>query len=145
MIRVLNPDLEAMLTRDEGRKLEAYKDSLGNWTIGVGHLLGDKPRMTEITNAECDALLRADIDVAFAQMQKTFLNWHRHNDARVNALVNMCFNLGPKVEQFTHFIAAMNESNYTDAARFMLESLWAKQVGQRATRLSNTILKGLPQ
>ena len=27
------------LVRDEGKRLRPYRDSLGNWTVGVGHLL----------------------------------------------------------------------------------------------------------
>jgi len=53
--------LKAELVRDEGLKLVSYRDTVGLWTIGVGHLLGTQRRMTEITNAEAMALLEAEI------------------------------------------------------------------------------------
>ena len=55
----------ALIEQREGRRLSAYRDSRGIWTIGVGHAAtGLPPRpcagMT-ITEAECDALLAADL------------------------------------------------------------------------------------
>jgi lysozyme len=139
--------LRAELSRDEGRRLMAYKDSLGYWTVGVGHLLGTSPRMSNITEAECDALLNADIEEArllVVQIIKgsTDLYPGGWNDVRVRALINMAFNLGEKLHQFVHFLDAVRAGQWEEASKQMLQSLWAKQVGGRAVRLSEMIRTG---
>ena len=55
----------AAIERREGRRLSAYRDSRGIWTIGVGHAAtGLPPRPSAgmtISEAACDALLAADL------------------------------------------------------------------------------------
>jgi lysozyme len=59
------------------------------------------------------------------------------------ALINMNFNLGiHKLEQFVGMINALREKNYTLAAQEALNSLWAKQVHQRATDIALMIREG---
>ena len=144
------------LMRDEGVKLHAYKDSVGLWTIGVGHLLGMEQRMAWITKAEMEALLEADIDEAeklVRQLVPSFIYWAYGDpggpgssgpseDARCRALVNMAFNLGPRLAQFKIFLAAVNEQEWLAASQAMMLSKWAKQVGARAERLRDMILEG---
>lgn len=144
MIRVSDDTLKAQIVRDEGKRLKAYLDTQGFWTIGVGHLLGPTARMLEITEEECDALLDHDIQTAFRGMIKVLGDdWHKHDYARVTAVVNMVFNLGEqKLSKFTHFLSSMKSQNYEQAALDMMNSLWAKQVPARAARLRDAILKG---
>ena len=55
----------AAIEQREGRRLSAYRDSRGIWTIGVGHAATGLPPVPHagmtITEAECDALLAADL------------------------------------------------------------------------------------
>lgn len=144
--------LKVELIRNEGVKLVSYQDSVGLWTIGVGHLLGDRRRMTEITVPEAMALLEADIDTA-----DEVVNWlvpgytywsgdsggpgaHRaHNQVRARALVNMAFNLGYRLAGFKKFLAAVNANDWATAGAEMMDSKWAQQVGARAVRLRKMI------
>lgn len=128
------------LRRDEGVRFTPYKDSLGNWTIGVGHLLGASARMTLITAAEADALLFDDIDAARGLIIMLVPNWPSLNDDRQRALLNMAFNLGDHLKTFVHFLDAVNNGAWVSAAEHMMQSLWAKQVGARALRLHDLIL-----
>lgn len=129
--------LRRELLRDEGVRLEAYKDSVGLWTIGVGHLLGDQPRMTRITQQEADALLDYDIDSAEALAMTLVPNPDvRATASRWRAIVNMTFNLGSRLAQFHRFLAALDNGQWDAAADEMLQSKWAKQVGARANRLA---------
>lgn len=50
----------AFIRQEEGERLYAYKDSVGVWTIGVGHTGPDVFPGKTITTAESDALLQAD-------------------------------------------------------------------------------------
>lgn len=85
----------AALIAREGKRLKAYKDSVGVWTIGVGHTsAAGLPIVTAgltITDAECDAILARDLvqyeaavnKVGAALSQKSF-----------DALVSLAFNIG---------------------------------------------------
>src|SRR5215211_7842311 len=54
-----------VLAEREGRKLKAYRDSVGVWTIGIGHTsAAGAPKVTPglvITEAECDAIFARDL------------------------------------------------------------------------------------
>jgi lysozyme len=137
MVSQLSKDL----IRDEGLRLTAYKDSVGLWTIGVGHLLGTRPRMTEITFAEAMALLAADIEIAEGIARKWVPSLEA-DETRWRAACNMAFNLGDRIGQFKRFIYAVENQDWPRAAAAMLDSKWARQVGVRAIRLSLLIEKG---
>ncbi len=135
------------LRHDEGVRLSAYRDSMGYWTIGVGHLLGASPRMSSITESECDALLEADIETAIMLVAKLTpslfqISQTEFLDVRLRAIVNMAFNLGPRLAEFEKFLAAVRSADWLTAASEMANSLWAKQVGPRAQRLEQMILTG---
>jgi lysozyme len=135
--------LKEELTYDEGLRLEAYKDSVGLWTIGVGHLLGTSKRMSEVTKEEAMSLLEADIDRAEATVMNlvpTYPTWGTENELRARALVNMAFNLGNRLGEFHKFLAAVNDWDWERASRCMMQSKWAGQVGPRAVRLRNMVL-----
>lgn len=142
--------LRADLTRDEGKKLSAYKDTNGFWTIGVGHLLGSEQRMTTITEDECTALLDFDIDLAEAAVKRvvdvpnscTFLLL---DDVRQRALVNMMFNRGEKhFRESTTITPAIMQAMkliggqdlWPAVSDAIMASPWAKQIGKRAERLA---------
>lgn len=132
--------LRAELTRDEGLKLQAYQDTLGFWTIGVGHLLGKTQRMIEITVAEAEALLDADIESArnLAIMAVPKIDFM--NDVRQRALVNMAFNRGRHLLQSTKILPALihgsETGDWSRVAPAIQGSEWASQVGKRADRLA---------
>ena len=135
--------LREELRRDEGERLHAYRDSVGIYTIGVGHMLGTSPRMLDITPGESAALLERDIDNAEALAWSLIQNadvWA--NDLRSRALINMAFNLGNRLAAFEKFLTAVSASDWEQAAVEMLNSKWAGQVGDRATRLAQMIATG---
>lgn len=145
MDRINRDLLSKELIRDEGMRLESYKDSVGLWTIGVGHLLGPTQRMTTITRDEMWALLEHDIDTALDGAYLLVKRWtdREFSSARGRALVNMAFNLGiDRLAGFKKFIAALNVYDWPTAAKEMMDSKWSTQVGARATRLRDMILSG---
>ena len=134
--------LRQELIRDEGLRTEAYQDTVGLWTIGVGHLLGKGRRMLRITNNEAMALLAADIIDAVLEVDRSVHFWLRLDEVRQRALVNMSFNLGPKLSEFIQFKSHLVKENWVSASAAMLNSKWATQVGERAKRLSLMIETG---
>ena len=134
--------LKQELTRDEGIKLEAYEDSVGIWTIGVGHMLGADRRMSRITPRECAALFDMDIDEAVARVVLLMSGVENVSDARLRALINLSFNLGNRLLGFKKFLAAFSVGDWKTAAKEMMDSRWAQQVGPRAERLRDMVLNG---
>lgn len=134
--------LRQELVRDEKLMLTSYKDTVGLWTIGVGHLLGTTRRMTAITARESVALLNVDIDDALAIALKLVPALEVVGDARSRALVNMAFNLGPRLGQFKRFLASVNAGRWEKAGVEMMQSKWRTQVGNRAVRLKHMIVTG---
>ena len=133
------PQLILELTHDEGRKSSVYQDSLGFWTIGVGHMV-DARRGGGLSDHIIDQILRDDVAVVAAELDNKLPWWRNLDNKRQNVIANMAFNMGvPKLQGFVHFLAALKAGDYATAATEMLDSLWAKQVGDRADRLSNVI------
>lgn len=134
-----------MLTHDEGRKESPYKDSLGFWTIGVGHLLGKDLFKMKLSDKVINLLLRSDIEEAWSAVCDIFTPevvscWP---PARQLALLNLSFNLGrAKLNQFVRTIGAIKENRWSDAAGHLRDSLWAKQVKTRSDRVCHMVETG---
>ncbi|MEX3556626.1 MAG: glycoside hydrolase family protein [Burkholderia gladioli] len=124
--------LKAELSRDEGRRLKPYVDTVGKTTIGVGRNLTD----VGITDTECDVLLSDDIDRTVAWLDRNLSWWRSLDPVRQRVVINMAFNMGGGLLTFTNTLAAMQRGDYAAAADGMLASKWAVQVGDRAKRLA---------
>lgn len=131
-------NLVDQLKRDEGVRLKPYRDTVGKFTIGTGRNLDD----VGISEAEADSLLANDIDRIRKQLAP--YQWYSLLDpVRQGAIENMAFNIGVgDLLHFPHLIAALASQDWPAAAREMADSLWAKQVGDRALRLEHQILTG---
>jgi lysozyme len=126
----------AMLERDEGVRLKPYLDSVDKMTIGIGRNLDDKG----ITLAEARYLLQNDIDACLADLDP--LPWFaRLSDIRQRVICAMRFNLGMAgLMQFKKMLVHIDNGRFTSAAREMLQSRWAQQVGRRADRLATMFI-----
>lgn len=163
--------LAADLRRDEGLRLQAYPDprsalaracaaahlavvdyprlpawkllSGAPWTIGYGHTGSEVQPGQVITEAEADALLAADIAATETQLSAAFPWWLQLDDVRQDALVNMAFNLGVHgLAGFPETMSALEAHNWSAAANDLAGDAWAKQVGDRATRIIAMIRTG---
>jgi lysozyme len=137
--------LERELTRDEGLRLRPYPDSLGNWTVGIGHLL--KPGELHhwpITEAQCMAYLLGDIADAERKLDRILPGWRRYSDVRQRALVNLAFNLGWGLQSFEDFLAAMERDDFPTAGNELVDSKWYRQVGLRGPRIVHMIVTDTP-
>ncbi len=133
----------ALVARHEGRVPHAYQDSLGYWTIGVGHLI-DGRKGGKLPEHIIDAILDWDIMEVEKELAKA-LPWVIQLDAvRYAVLVDMAFNLGvPGLLAFAHTLAYVRAGAWPQAADAMLQSKWAGQVGPRAQRLAGMMRSGL--
>jgi lysozyme len=135
-------NLEQQLIRDEGEVLHAYPDSKGYLTIGCGRMI-DERKDGGISKDESDYLLDNDIAKVTERICTRFPWANAILGPRFAVLQNMCFNMGIEgLDEFKLFLAAMEANDWNEASRQMLNSTWAKQVGNRATRLSVQVVTG---
>jgi lysozyme len=96
-----------------------------------------------ITMDESDYLLANDITICEEEATRVFKWFADLTDVRQRAIINMIFNLGlTKLLNFKKFLAAMEAGDYTTAGKEMLDSRWARQVGNRSDRLEQMIVNG---
>lgn len=134
-----NDKLLKQLDLHEGLELKPYKDTVGKLTIGVGRNLTDRG----ITKDEAYYLLRNDVAIAITDLDKNLSWWKNLDEIRQRVLADMCFNLGiSKLLGFKNTLELIRKGDYETAASAMLNSLWAKQVKGRATRLANMMRTG---
>lgn len=121
----------------EGLDLHLYTDTTGHTTIGWGRNL-DKG----ISLDEAELMFKNDLNEAVSELEAFY--WFNELPPSVqNALVNMNFNLGiTEFLTFSDMIHALIAKDYTKAAQAVLDSLWAKEVGQRAKDVALMIRQG---
>jgi lysozyme len=86
-----------MIKHHEGVRLKPYKDPIGLWTVGVGHLIGDGKTLPiewfrTFTMDEVDELLKKDL----MRFERGVLRLCPNNltQPRFDALVSFAFNVG---------------------------------------------------
>ena len=118
------------IKRHEGFKGMAYKDSLGNWTIGYGTLL-------PLDRVEAELILQKRLNAAANELisAKPFV-MNLPAEAQ-SILFNMAYNMGvPRLLGFKKMFAALDEEDYERAADEMLDSRWHDEVKGRAEELA---------
>tara|TARA_R110000868_G_scaffold339801_2_gene600503 strand:- start:148 stop:582 length:435 start_codon:yes stop_codon:yes gene_type:complete len=137
--------LTEMLTAHEGSKSHAYKCTAGKITVGVGRNI-DPEGGLGLSQEEITYLLSNDIERVEEELSKS-LPWLLELDCvRIDALVDMCFNLGlPRFLKFVKALDALEAGDYEMSANEFMDSRWAKQVGYRAYEVTEMIRTGVYQ
>lgn len=114
-----------MLARREGIKLNAYRDSVGVWTIGVGHTTAaGAPRVMpgmKVTPEQCDEILSRDLATFEATLNKALKITIA--DHEFDALLSVMFNVGPQFAAST-CIRRLNALDRKGAAEAIM--MWNK-------------------
>ena len=138
--------LREEIIADEGCVLEVYRDHLGYYTVGVGHLIlpsdeeWETPTGTKITQTRADELLFYDFNNVLKECEDHLTIWSKVGEEVKLILANMAFNLGiTKLKKFQLMLKAIEEKNYIKASEEGLDSRWAKQVYNRAHRLMDRL------
>jgi lysozyme len=145
------PQLIQQLKLQEGEPgglpaLKSYWDSIGQvWTAGYGQTGQGIGPDTTCTTQEANTWLIASI-VRFTKQLDSRLPWAANMGVvRHSVFVNLEYNMGLRFQKFHETIAdarlavmagAAQQADYTACSIAMLDSLWAKQVGQRAVDLA---------
>jgi lysozyme len=133
--------LMEQLEIDEGKRRRMYLDTATppRWTAGVGRNISDR----DFSDDEIALMLKNDIDLIVSQLDRSLPWWRQMSDARQNALANMCMMGIGKLLGFKRALAAMQAGRWVLASDEMLDSLWSRQVGQRAVRLAKVMREGV--
>ncbi|CAJ1839577.1 hypothetical protein HLBENOHH_02063 [Aeromonas dhakensis] len=115
-------------------KFYLYKDSLGYWTIGYGHLCTDsevKKFKDGISETQASILVLQDI-VEAEQGARRLFEMNRHPVEVQDVLIEMVFQLGErKASGFKKFKAALDAMDYDTAADELKNSSWYTQTTNR--------------
>ena len=124
---------------NEGLRLKPYRCPANKMSIGYGRNLEDNG----ISKDEAEILLTHDVETAEKELKSNF-PWTEDMSARRKyVLVEMVFNMGiNKFKQFKNMLSACQYGDYEKASIEAQNSLWAKQVGKRATELIKVLKEG---
>lgn len=125
----------AALVSREALKTRAYKDSVGVWTIGVGHTsaAGDPKVSPGMVITEPEALEIFDRDLrqyeaAVDGSVKVTLADHERD-----ALVSICYNIGPGGFRKSTFLKRLNEGDRAGCAKAIMSWVKPPEVTSRRT------------
>ena len=154
-------DIFTMLQIDEGLDLQLYKDTLGYYTIGIGHLVSKNPAFSNavlilnnqlgrstngvITRDEAISLFNQDVETAKQSLQTVGLGnlLNYLSPIRQAALINMSFQLGAKgVANFKNSMSLLAKGQWDEAAENLKQSNWYRQTTNRANRVIETFRTG---
>lgn len=123
----------------EGLELKAYQCTAGKTTIGLGRNLDDYG----ITEEEAYYLAKNNIYELEDELDRAIPWWRQLDDARQRALINLSYNVGTTtLLKFKKTLQYLEDGSYEEAAKEVLDSRWADQVGRRAIFISNVFLTG---
>ena len=123
-----------LIKKHEGLRLKPYRCTANKQTIGYGRNIEDNG----ISKEEATIMLCNDIRESEDALASKISNWEELSEVRKAVLINMVFNLGwPRLSKFKRALAAVEGGDFKRASAEMLDSRWARQVGNRAIELSD--------
>ena len=126
-----------MLKIHEGYEQYPYVCSMGITTIGYGRNLESRG----LTEEEAAYLLQCDVKLAEGELLDQYDYYWKLSGARKAVLIDMMVNLGStRLRQFKKMHRALELRDYSLAAVEMLDSRWARQVGQRSKTLAQIMV-----
>jgi len=113
------------ITKEEGARNKAYKDSKGLWTIGVGHLIKtdeDYLLTATLTNEQVEELLKSDLKWCSEAVETSVKVPLTQN--QYDALYSLCFNIGGTNFAKSTVVKKINANDMQGAADAIL--MWNK-------------------
>ena len=137
---------QEIIQEEGGIILKPYKDHLGYWTIGAGHLIRDNEKdelMQPITYQRGLELFLKDFNVSKKDME-TFTEGMSIDDNAKECVLHMVFQLGiPRLNKFVKFKKCLSENDIEGAMVEMKDSLWYRQTTNRANRIIDKMKKSV--
>ena len=138
--------VKQMIIRHEGLRTRPYQDSLGLWTVGVGHLIGDGKSLPanmnrEFSQKEVMDLFEKDFAKHYGIAQQT-PGWDKANETGKGAMIDLAFNMGRWWPKFPNTAKALMAGDFSSAAAGLRDSKWFTQVGNRGSVISSMMAQG---
>lgn len=133
-IAIPTSSLEKRIKDNEGYSLTPYRDSLGYWTIGYGHLIkpNEQYLMNGITAEQAEELFKMDYTIHRNAAEK-IPSFNEQPESIKDVLTDMTYNMGPNwYKDWPSFIKNLQNKNYQANADIILDSKYATQVKNRA-------------
>ena len=128
--------LRNTLIRHEGLKLLPYKCTAGKWTLGVGRNIEDRG----ISKVTAMQMLDEDIEICLNELMERLDYFETLPTEVQETLVNLCFNMGiSRLMKFQLMLGAIQAGQYELAAKELLDSRYARQVGKRSEELADIL------
>ena len=126
-----------MLKMHEGYEQYPYECSVGVVTIGYGRNLESRG----LSEPEAAYLLLCDVKLAEGELLDQYDYYWNLSGERKAVLIDMMVNLGStRLRMFKKMHLALAIGDYSLAAVEMLDSKWARQVGQRSKTLAQIMI-----
>jgi lysozyme len=116
-------DCVKLVKQSEGCSLYAYQDPVGIWTIGYGHTGPEVKPDTSWTEAQADAQLAADLQIACEGMLKEVRV--PLTQGQCDALTDFVFNLGAGNLRTSTLLRKLNMRYYTEIPAELLRWCYA--------------------
>jgi lysozyme len=95
-----------------------------------------KPTGTPITAERSRELFDRDVEYAIKDCERLYGQWHNWPEEVQLVMVNMAFNLGAtRLSKFMNMKNMLSQGKWKEAAAEGRDSLWYRQVTNRAERL----------
>ena len=133
----MTPQSITKLKDFEGLRLKPYTDTTGHLSIAWGRNLDSRG----ISYDEAEMMLANDLDIATAEARSNFDWFDRLDPVRQDFIVMMIFNIGvPRLKGFKKMLTAIEAQDWGQAGAELVDSTWAKQVGEnRASAMRRAI------
>ena len=136
-------EIKAMIIGHEGVRNRPYKDSVGLWTVGVGHLIGNgKTLPKEMDRVFSDSEISEMFEMDYAKHKKIAERtpgYNKANKAGQGAMIDLGFNMGKWWPKWPNTSKALKAGDFDAAARGLEDSKWYTQVGNRAKTIVSLI------
>lgn len=136
-------NVESLIASEEGLRHDAYRDTLGIWTIGIGHTGREVVEGLTWSDDQVNAAFAQDRDRAHDGLFASLPWLDGLDDVRKAYLISMAFQLGVHgVLGFPRMLSAVRDQRWNDAAGSVRDSLWHKQTFGRAERCARAFETG---
>jgi GH24 family phage-related lysozyme (muramidase) len=130
-------EIKQMIIAHEGKRYRPYQDTLGLWTVGVGHLIGDGKSLPPAMNREfSEEEIMAMFEKDYAHHRSAAMNipgFGKLDGRGQGALTDLTFNMGPSwISKWPKLKKQLGEGDTQSAAKNLEQSKWYGQVGNRA-------------
>jgi lysozyme len=139
-------NIQKMIAFEEGKRLDAYPDTKGVLTVGIGHNLEADSALDilkrhvrlhdKITEEECTALFKRDLDKVYAGIKRNIPWFDGLQEKYKPVIINMIFQMGiGGTLEFKNTLKAMHDNRPLAVEKGMRNSKWFRDTPNRVNRL----------